>query len=258
MSKLAKMLAWEKLTPEQRAAVQEIKNSFADKIEVKDTTKTTFSPSALGWGSGKCPRRWYFLFNGAETVETLTAESRYNMQNGTDLHEITQGMLEDNPNLKIDIEVEVKNEDPPIRGFIDGVINADGDPIILEIKSAKDVAYGYRETSFEAAAYHKLQVSIYMALLKSKLGLFFYLNKNSYDNLIIPFVMDDKTQAYVDYLFDWMRTTRKAFEENTLPNYFAGKRSNSKVCSSCPVKKVCDQAGEVRGGVDIPLLELPE
>lgn len=257
MSSLQKMLAWQGLNEIQKGIVQELKNSFEDETITKDVKKVSFSPSALGWGEGKCPRRWYFVFNGIETTETLSAKSKFNMQNGTDCHAMLQDTFEKNPNLDIEIEREITYADPPIRGFIDGVIKAGPDEIPLEIKTSNDMAFGYRKTSFKAAAYHKLQLLIYLAVIESKFGLFFYFNKNDYDNLIIPLVVDEEAEAYIEYLFDWMRKVYAAYESDTLPNYFEGKRKNSKICGDCPIKAACDEAGERENGVDLPLLVMP-
>lgn len=258
MSKLQKMLAWQGLTDSQKEIVQKLKDSFNDEVITKEVKKVSFSPSALGWGEGKCPRRWYFYFNGIEVTETLTAKSKFSMQNGTDSHAMLQEQFEKNPELDIEIEREIKYSDPPIRGFIDGVIqSSDGKEIPIEIKTANDMAFGYRKTSFKAASYHKLQLLMYLNVIDADFGLFFYFNKNDYDNLIIPLERDEAAEQYIEYLFDWMRKVHAAYEADTLPNFFEGKRKNSKICGDCPISKACHERGEAENGVDLPLLELP-
>src|SRR5438128_1498595 len=47
------------------------------------TTKKSFAPSGVGYGSGTCPRYWYYAFHGANFVYSNTARQRANMDAGT-------------------------------------------------------------------------------------------------------------------------------------------------------------------------------
>lgn len=255
MSKLARMLAKERLSEEQLQVVQAIQNSFEPKTETEIVEKTSFSPSSLGWSSGKCSRRWYLAFSGTEATEEISYRSESNMSNGSARHEHLQEALSNNEQLDVDIEVDLVHEDPPIHGFVDAHIKSQNIPI--EIKTASDQAFAYRVTKFAPANYHVLQLIIYMRILKSELGLLFYENRNDFENLIIPVFYRDY-EEYADYLFDWLRQVRKAYDDGTMPNFFEGHRSNSKICKTCIFKSACDAAGEKDNGVDLPLLEMPK
>jgi CRISPR/Cas system-associated exonuclease Cas4 (RecB family) len=69
--------------------------------------------------------------------------------------------------------------------------------------------------------------------------------------LLIPVTINDYYVKWVNETFEWMRTVRKAWESKTLPkkNY----RSNSKICKTCPLAKVCASAGE--GDIKINSME---
>lgn len=246
------------MSPTQQAVVDKIYNAFQDEKIVREIKKTGFSASALGWASGKCPRRWYFAFKGTEGEEMFSSYSRKNMANGTAMHEAIQEILSKDPDLNILIEEEIWHENPPLHGFIDGVITADdGEEILLEIKSANDLAFAYRQTKFESASYHKLQLLIYLKVKGKTLGLFLYENKNDYDDVLIPLFMDEENQKYIDYVFDWMREVYAEFEKDVVPDFFSGKRSNSKICKECPFFTACHDLGEVSAGKKIELLVLP-
>ena len=94
-----------------------------------------------------------------------------------------------------------------------------------------------------------------MKIMKKAKGLIVYENKNTHELLAFPIEVNDHYIKWVDGAFDWMRETRKAWEDKTIPK--KPYRSNSKVCKSCPLVKVCTEAevGELKIA---PLEELSE
>ena len=68
--------------------------------------------------------------------------------------------------------------------------------------------------------------------------------------------MTEKNEEIIDKALDWMRTTYKAYSEDTVPNRPFTKRS--KICKACPLYDYCwsDEAPE--GVVDIPAMEVPK
>jgi CRISPR/Cas system-associated exonuclease Cas4 (RecB family) len=80
-----------------------------------------------------------------------------------------------------------------------------------------------------------------MKILKKAKGVLIYENKNNHELLAIPVEVNEYYIKWVDQAFEWMRDVRKAWEAKTLPtkNY----RSNSKICKTCPLSKVCADAG---------------
>ncbi len=96
-----------------------------------DMTKYTFSPSSFGYGHGNCPRYWYMAFSGANFVDNNDAQAVANMANGTLAHERIQNLIHKmgGPIKSVETEIEIKNEYPPIRGFIDLLINWDDENV---------------------------------------------------------------------------------------------------------------------------------
>ena len=219
--------------------------SFGNKIEEsylagrktnKFTKKETFSPSSIGYGHGNCSRYWFIAFNGTEFNDTFTAQGIANMENGTAAHDRIQKVLERTGHL-VDSEVEIRNEDPPIRGFIDAVLDWNGEQVIGEIKTAKQEVYAIRQTSMKPSGNHLLQLLIYMKLRKSRYGVFIYENKNDQELCLIPITVNDRYIKILDELFEWLRATRKAFEDDTLPNRPFTK--SKPACKNCPVFDTC-------------------
>ena len=73
--------------------------------------------------------------------------------------------------------------------------------------------------------------------MSEKEGFFLYENKNSHEIAIIPIVMSEENQTYVDYIFDWMREVRKAWEDKK--NIKRPFKETSSTCNYCPIKDDC-------------------
>jgi CRISPR/Cas system-associated exonuclease Cas4 (RecB family) len=220
-------------------------------------TKKTFSPSTLGWSHGTCPRYWFIAFSGAEFVEDVDSKAQANMDNGSYAHERIQKTMKEMGIVK-EIELEIKSDDPPIRGFVDVVVDWYGKDVPGEIKTANDSSFNFRTTSGKPSPSHYVQFLIYLKVLKAEEGFLMYENKNTQEVLIIPVSANSKTKKDVAYLFEWMKDTRKAFDDGVLPEK-PWTRSNAKICKTCPVRGDCfdpEKFGE--GTVSLPPLEIPK
>jgi hypothetical protein len=219
------------------------------------TQKNTFSPSTIGYGHGNCPRYWYYAFTGAEFVETTTAQGLANMQNGSMAHDRIQKVIGgvDRPT---DFEVEIKNEDPPIRGYVDVVMDWDGEEVIGEIKTAKEEVYAIRQSSMKPSSNHLLQLLIYMKIRKASQGVFIYENKNTQELCLIPIRVNDRYIKIIDELFEWLRETRLAYENKTLPKRVSTK--STPMCKGCPVRETCWVDKKDDGVLEIRKYEPPK
>ena len=64
--------------------------------------------------------------------------------------------------IVIENEREMKVERPPIRAFIDSIVEIDGVKAIVEIKSTRDESFVHRKYSGTPMAYHLYQLLLYM------------------------------------------------------------------------------------------------
>jgi CRISPR/Cas system-associated exonuclease Cas4 (RecB family) len=219
------------------------------------TQKKTFSPSTIGYGHGNCPRYWYYAFTGAEFSETTTAQGLANMQNGSAAHDRIQKVI-GGIDRRTEFEVEIKNEDPPIRGYVDALIEWDGETVVGEIKTAKEEVYAIRQSSMKPSSNHLLQLLIYMKVLKLSQGVFIYENKNTQEICLIPIRVNDRYIKIIDELFEWLREVRVAYETEQLPKRVATK--STPMCKNCPVKDVCWKEKPDDGVLDIRKYEPPK
>jgi CRISPR/Cas system-associated exonuclease Cas4 (RecB family) len=222
--------------------------------------KQTFSPSTVGYGHGTCPRYWYHAFTGAFFDETRNdALGVANMDYGTAEHANIQQMFEDAGLLEA-AEVEIKLQDPPVRGYVDAIINWEGESVVAEFKTTRQEAFIFREVTGKPAAYHLLQLLTYLYALNKTRGFLLYLNKNDQTVCVIPVELDETNRKILDDVFAWLRSTRAAWESQTLPlrPFRKSKETglpDNKICNSCPVQKTCFEAPE--GDVKLARMELP-
>jgi CRISPR/Cas system-associated exonuclease Cas4 (RecB family) len=226
-----------------------------------DMQKVTFSPSTIGYGHGTCPRYWFHAFSGAFFDETRTdAQGVANMETGTHEHQTIQEIFEADGSL-VAAEIEIKIENPPIRGYVDAIINWQGEELVAEFKTTRAEAFVWREVTGKPAVYHLLQLLTYLRALNKKRGFLLYLNKNDQTVCVIPVEMNEENERILDDVFAWLRTTREAYEAGTLPmRPFRNSKETglpeNKVCQNCPVQRTCREDSE--GVVKIARMELPE
>jgi CRISPR/Cas system-associated exonuclease Cas4 (RecB family) len=227
-----------------------IEDAYSTYNRSTDKQKTSFAPSTIGYGHGKCPRYWYIAFDGATFVETNEPASWATMFSGIASHERLGELLERSQLTVTNIELEFVHDDPPIRGFIDVTIDRNGDEVIGEIKTTRTEAFRARRAKMTPPDYHLIQILIYMYLRKAESGFFLYEDKNDHSILVMPVYMDDANRELVEYVLEWMRTVKQSWEDRKLPEN--PYRSNAKECKGCPVRDTCFDA-EIYGQGDVKI-----
>jgi CRISPR/Cas system-associated exonuclease Cas4 (RecB family) len=237
------------INPEE--LIEKIKSGYTANRGPRHQQKKTFAPSTIAYGHGECARYWYLAFEGGTFEDNADAFAGANMTNGTKSHERIQKAMED-AGFLIDSEFKIVNNDPPIFGYGDVMLDWQGEELLGEIKTMMNEGFEYRKLNRKPKPGHLIQLLIYMKILKKQKAVLIYENKNNHELLVIPVEVNDYYIQWVNNTFEWMRNVRKAWENKTLPekNY----RSNSRICKSCPLSKVCADAG--KGDVKISSLEL--
>lgn len=214
----------------------------------KHKQKKSFAPSGLGYGSGRCPRYWYYAFEGAEFDQRFRATDVRNMDNGIDTHERFQKALDEYGFVPQDkIESVAQLDDPPIFGYIDGIVEWDGVLWVIEFKTSRNKWFDYRKNS-KAPSYHLIQILTYMYVTNIRQGMLIYENKETHQRCAIAIEWDEKYELYIQKLFGWMRLVyRTVVTEGKKPK--RGFSKSSSECKDCPVKAVCwgdEEEGELK------------
>lgn len=238
-------------------------NEFAKKLEQayastardgKNTKKVSFSPSTVGYGHGNCPRYWFIAFNGADFDETKDPASIAVMMNGTYSHDRIQKMIEKTGHVQ-ELEKEIKNENPPIRGFVDIVLDWNGKTVVGELKTTRDEIFAIKVATNKPSGNHRIQILMYMKVLEAEEGFVLYENKNTQEICIIPVKMNEENQKFIDGVFAWMRDVYAIYEADTLPERTNVKSSFQ--CKGCPVRTKCWKELD-EGVISFPALEVPK
>jgi CRISPR/Cas system-associated exonuclease Cas4 (RecB family) len=231
--------------------IEKINSGYTINRVDKFQQKKTFAPSTIAFSHGECARYWYLAFEGGVFEDNADAYGGANMTAGTKSHERIQEAMANVPGFLVDSEFKVTNNDPPIFGYGDVMLNWEGEELLGEIKTMPSEGFEYRKNAMKPKSGHLIQLLIYMKILKKAKAVLIYENKNNHELLVLPVEVNDYYIGWVNRAFDWMREVRKAWESKTLPekNY----RSNSKICKTCPLSKVCAEAGS--GDIKINALE---
>lgn len=239
------------------------KGFLAQRRPAKDfTQKKTFSPSSIGYGHGTCARFWFIAFTGTETwQDDVDSMGVANMSLGSAFHDEIQKALE-HAGLLVEAELEITLQDPPIRGYLDAIVNWKGEEVVCEIKTTRQESFIFKETSGKPSANHLIQLLIYLKATGKKRGFLLYVNKNDQTFLVIPVELDETNEAIINEVFDWLRIARAAYDEGNLPvrpfrNSKATGLPSNKICRGCPVQKDCFEKYP-EGVVTIPLMEVPK
>jgi CRISPR/Cas system-associated exonuclease Cas4 (RecB family) len=198
--------------------------------------KKNFSPSKLGFGAGKCPRMWYYLFEGDLPHEDSgDHKSQLKRLFGTKYHEIIQGIMPVQPGWTF--EEKVISNDPPIFGYVDLMDEENNVPV--EMKNSPSAGFLEAKESNIGSESHVIQLLVYMKIKKATQGVLFYIDRTTLDTHAFSVIMTPFHQAYVDGLFRWMQIVRQAWVDQTLPKRPPGFTEKSFPCTYCPLQKHC-------------------
>jgi CRISPR/Cas system-associated exonuclease Cas4 (RecB family) len=214
--------------------------------ETKIAKKETFAPSSIGYdGNARCPRYWYMAFEGKYVFEETTdAMGMATMMNGRYAGERFGEVFEASGSL-VALEVEMKMENPPIRGYIDALIRirneetGEDEIVVGEFKTTRSEMFIHRENTMKPLPYHLYQILLYMKATGKKNGFLFYENRNDLSFLVIPVEMNEENEKILEDALEWLREVRANWEAegDTLPTRpFTQK---SKQCKTCPVFNEC-------------------
>jgi CRISPR/Cas system-associated exonuclease Cas4 (RecB family) len=248
----------------RKFGIKEFNAALEKTLERKseERTKVSFAPSNLGY-SGQCPRYWYYAFKGTEFSYDNDPLGVVNMNNGASAGIRIAQMLDD-ADILIDTEVEVTNDDPPIRGYIDAIVMWQGRETVVEIKTTRNSTFNSRVNKNMVPGYQLLQLLVYMYLTEHEYGFMLTENKDTNELFVLPVKMTENNKKLVEDTLEWMRTVKKNADEGELPTRPFNKSSPQ--CKGCPVRDVCWE-GWTRGSVNgtdpnpgtvtIPILEVP-
>ncbi len=199
-------------------------------------TKKTFAPSGTGQYQGSCPRYWYFAFSGADFQYSNSPLSVAIMANGTDAHARLEKAFEE-AGILIDKEKPIELADPPVFGYLDALLNLDGETVVAEFKTTNTEAFQFRKVKQTPSEAHKLQILLYLRATGNKRGVIIYEDRNTLELCVIPVVMTEENEQWLEKVLEWMRQVHQSFKDNKKPK--SPFQQRNKICQNCPVYETC-------------------
>lgn len=223
--------------------------------ESKFTTKKSFAPSSIGYEKGTCPRYWHIAFSGADFIESPEAFGVAVMGAGTASHDRIQKALE-KAGVVVELEAKAELQDPPVFGYIDLILEIDGEKVVGEIKTTGADIFRYRMTSHKPAPYHLYQILLYMRITGLDKGFLMYEDRDSLQICVMEISMDEKNAKVLDDALDWMRTVYNNWKDGGEIAAAPWTKRN-KACRHCPVFNDCwDEEKYPKGEKTIPAMEV--
>lgn len=194
--------------------------------------------------TNQCSRYWFYLFNGVSVETSFSPQTHRIFDNGHSVHDRLYSYFRD-MGILINEEIPVQNDNPPIEGTADGIINWYGEKLI-ELKSISSEGFHYRQIYKKPKDEHYRQAQIYMQCLDLDGGFVIYENKNNQE--ILPIYID-KDQAFIDKLFAKYRDIHSNYVNQTIPQH--PYKITSKNCQSCDLRSLCWSGGNGKGKEDL-------
>ena len=177
MPKMSSILKSKKLSTDKHWVESALDEVLLAENKREYKKRTYFRPSSAHYCS-RC--LWYMMMGYPQPAEEPLGLRRLGI--GTAYHEFIQERL-GKTNLVLtpeDIEPEVTCDDPPMRGFVDGILTHPdtGDKYVLELKSRNENTRYAQKTILPSSA-HLIQWNLYSHMTGIDKGLIFYVNKGN-------------------------------------------------------------------------------
>ena len=188
--------------------------SALDEILLEDSKqeykkRTYFRPSSAHW----CQRcLWYQMMGYSQPQEEPIGLRRMGI--GTAYHEFIQERLARTNLIQEDkdIELEVFNDDPPMRGFVDGILThpSTGEKYVMELKSRNEGTRYAQKTILPTSA-HLIQWNLYSHMSGIEKGIIFYVNKGNNQYQLYEV---EQNESIIENVFDKFKLVWDAIQNN--------------------------------------------
>lgn len=210
-----------------------------DELGTKDNgtiwkQSSTFAPS----NTNNCARYHCYRFNGYNQTVNFTAQTRRIFDLGNRIEDAV-GEIFSSMGILLDSQVEIKIEQPPIRGYIDFIIDWNG-PKIVECKSINEAGFMYRKMYRKPTDSHYAQIQWYLEAKDWDEGFVFYMNKNTSE--ILP-VLVERNKEFISKLSEKYGKIYKAYEQGIMPE--RPYKQTSANCKKCDAFDHCWSDSEV-------------
>lgn len=165
----------------ETSLVEAIDNMLLKENGTQWKQSKSFAPSS----SNQCLRYMGYRLRGYQQKSDFAAQTRRIFAVGNSVEDHVGNWFRE-LGILLDEQIEIEIDSPPIRGYIDFMIDWDG-PKPVECKSIRDSGFVYRKLYHKPTDDHYRQLQCYLHATDSESGFLFYLNKN--DSEILPILV---------------------------------------------------------------------
>lgn len=221
------------VTPASNEALgEELVRAIDSALEDQNSVQWKQSGGFTASMNNDCPRYLGYRLRGFEQRTEFHPQTYRIFETGHSLEDRVEGYL-GRLGIIVDREREIKNVDPPLTGYVDFVIDWDGEKPV-EVKSTNDRGFEYRRTYNKPSDSHYRQLQVYLEVGGWNSGFVLYENKNDQQLKIFHV---EKNQEFIDKLFDKWRVIYKAHENNILS--IRPHKQTTKKCQGCDAYSYC-------------------
>ena len=189
-----------------------------DKIKLDTRNRTSHHPS----GANKCLRQMYYEWTGTPVSNYRVATDIWRMNLGTWMHKMFAHYLREMGEEVID-EVEMTLTDPtlknPIHGYLDNVIEIDGELYGIELKTVFGQGGKSIQLSGKPREDDEVQTKIYLAANELKGFFIDYLARDSFYRTEFEIVMTaDEKENFKKRIINKFRTLEQMVDAKIVPD----------------------------------------
>jgi CRISPR/Cas system-associated exonuclease Cas4 (RecB family) len=184
----------------------------------------TFAPSS----GNQCPRYACYRFRGFNQKVSFPPKTRRIFDLGNSIEDLVRSLF-DGLGILVDEQVEIKIDNPPIRGYIDFIVDW-GTHMPVECKSINDNGFLYRKTFNKPTDNHFRQLQCYLYAQNAEAGFLFYYNKNNSE--ILP-ILVKRNDEFLEKLFEKYAKIYEVHQAGEIPERpYKQTSSNCKNCDA--------------------------
>jgi hypothetical protein len=193
----------------------------------------TFAPS----GTNQCARYMVYRLKGFQQQIDFSGRTRRIFDIGNRVEDFL-GETFLSLGILLDEQIEIKIEDPPVRGFCDFLIDWDG-PKPVECKSINDAGFVWRKNYRKPKDEHYRQFQFYLEAMDMDEGFLIYICKN--DSAMLPLLIK-RDPVFIAKTLKKYDKIYKVFKDGNIP--VRPYKETSEKCQRCDARSHCWSDGE--------------
>lgn len=187
-----------------------------------------FAPSS----TNQCPRYMVYRLKGFEQQTEFSGRTRRIFDLGNRVEDFLGDTFR-SLGVLLDEQIEVKIDEPPVRGFCDFLIDWDG-PKPVECKSINEAGFVWRKNYRKPKDEHFRQLQFYLEAMDMEEGFVVYICKN--DSAMLPLLVK-RDREFMEKILKKYDKIYQVYKDGNIP--LKPYKETSEKCRRCDAKAYC-------------------